>query len=106
KPRINGGDQAPVDAGSEFRAAHLPQAGERASARRHPIDPIDNNTMTVQPTSPPGDTTRSTAAIDDGELAARIGRHEQAAFEVMMRQRNGKLFRVARAILKDDAEAE
>ena len=29
-----------------------------------------------------------------------------AAFEAVMRQYNGKLFRVARAILKDDAEAE
>jgi RNA polymerase sigma-70 factor, ECF subfamily len=33
------------------------------------------------------------------------GRHE-AAFETIMRQHNGRLFRVARAILKDDAEAE
>ncbi len=36
----------------------------------------------------------------------RIGRRDQAAFEILMRRYNGKLFRVARAIVKDDAEAE
>ena len=45
-------------------------------------------------------------AIDDAELVRRIGRRDQAAFEIMMRRHNGKLFRVARAILRDDAEAE
>jgi RNA polymerase sigma-70 factor (ECF subfamily) len=44
--------------------------------------------------------------VDDAELVARIGRRDQAAFEILMRRYNGKLFRVARAILKDDAEAE
>jgi RNA polymerase sigma-70 factor (ECF subfamily) len=43
---------------------------------------------------------------DDLQLAARIGQHDQAAFEALMRRHNGKLFRVARAILKEDADAE
>ncbi len=43
---------------------------------------------------------------DDAGLAARIGRGDQAAFETLMRRYNGRLFRVARAILRDDAEAE
>jgi RNA polymerase sigma-70 factor, ECF subfamily len=42
----------------------------------------------------------------DAELVARIGRRDQAAFEALMRRHNGRLFRVARAILKDDSEAE
>src|SRR6185503_13344412 len=42
----------------------------------------------------------------DPDLIARIGRDDHAAFEALMRQYNGRLFRVARAILKDDAEAE
>jgi len=46
------------------------------------------------------------SAVDDAELVGRIARHDQAAFEVLMRRHNGRLFRVARAILKDDAEAE
>jgi RNA polymerase sigma-70 factor (ECF subfamily) len=42
----------------------------------------------------------------DGELAARAGRGDVAAFEVLMRRHNRTLFRTARAILRDDAEAE
>jgi RNA polymerase sigma-70 factor, ECF subfamily len=44
--------------------------------------------------------------LTDAELAAGIARRDEAAFEALMRRHNGKLFRVARAILKDDAEAE
>jgi|SRR5690242_16469379 len=47
---------------------------------------------------------------DDGtpdiELARRIGKRDHRAFQVMMRRYNQMLFRVARSILKDDAEAE
>lgn len=43
---------------------------------------------------------------DDRTLAARITARDGAAFEALMRQHNGRLFRVARAILKDDADAE
>src|SRR5215204_6917749 len=43
---------------------------------------------------------------NDADLVRRIGLNDQAAFESLMRQHNGRLFRVARAILKDDAEAE
>ena len=45
-------------------------------------------------------------ADDEGRLVARIARHDHAAFEALMRRHNGKLFRVARAILRDDGEAE
>ncbi len=44
--------------------------------------------------------------VTDAELVSRIGRRDQAAFEILMRRYNGKLFRVARAIVKDDSEAE
>jgi RNA polymerase sigma-70 factor, ECF subfamily len=46
------------------------------------------------------------ATVSDAELAARIGRRDQAAFEILMRRYNGKLFRVARSIVRNDAEAE
>ena len=46
------------------------------------------------------------AALDDIELVARVARNDHAAFEVLMRRHNSRLFRVARAILKDAAEAE
>ena len=44
--------------------------------------------------------------VSDAELVARIGRRDQAAFEILMRRYNSKLFRVARSIVRDDAEAE
>jgi RNA polymerase sigma-70 factor (ECF subfamily) len=48
----------------------------------------------------------SDPAVDDAELARRIARHDEAAFEIVMRRHNGALYRVARAILKNDADAE
>jgi len=39
-------------------------------------------------------------------LVERIGDGDHAAFESLMRTYNGKLFRIARAILKDDQDAE
>ena len=45
-------------------------------------------------------------ALDDIELVERVARNDHAAFEILMRRHNSRLFRVARAILKDAAEAE
>jgi RNA polymerase sigma-70 factor (ECF subfamily) len=42
----------------------------------------------------------------DLDLAQATARGDQVAFETLMRRYNGKLFRIARAILKDDTEAE
>ena len=44
--------------------------------------------------------------LSDGEFARRIAAGDQVAFEVLMRKYNRVLYRTARAILKDDAEAE
>jgi RNA polymerase sigma-70 factor, ECF subfamily len=49
---------------------------------------------------------KATAALSETELVRRVAAGDAAAFEALMRQCNRKLFRVARAILKDDAEAE
>jgi RNA polymerase sigma-70 factor (ECF subfamily) len=46
------------------------------------------------------------ADAPDAELAVRIAAGEHAAFEALMRRHNRALFRTARAILRDDAEAE
>ncbi len=53
--------------------------------------------------------TQSIAALpeaSDAELARRVAGGENAAFEMLMRRHNRTLFRTARAILRDDAEAE
>jgi RNA polymerase sigma-70 factor, ECF subfamily len=44
--------------------------------------------------------------IDDATLAARVLAGDSAAFELVMRRHNRRLFRVARAMLRDSAEAE
>ena len=49
---------------------------------------------------------QGSSPLDDGELVRRIAARDHKAFEALMRRYNGRLFRVARAILKDDAEAE
>jgi RNA polymerase sigma-70 factor, ECF subfamily len=46
------------------------------------------------------------SAADDVELVGRVARADHAAFEVLMRRHNARLFRVARAILRNDGEAE
>lgn len=45
-------------------------------------------------------------ADDDGALVHRILCRDQAAFELLMRRFNAKLYRVARSILKNDADVE
>jgi RNA polymerase sigma-70 factor (ECF subfamily) len=44
--------------------------------------------------------------LPDAELALRAARGDQAAFERIMRRHNRTLFRTARAILRNDEEAE
>lgn len=44
--------------------------------------------------------------ISDAELAHRIAERDQGAFVLLMRRHNQLLYRTARSILRDDAEAE
>jgi len=46
------------------------------------------------------------ADAPDATLAGRGALGDTAAFEILMRRHNRMLFRTARAILRDDAEAE
>jgi RNA polymerase sigma-70 factor, ECF subfamily len=48
----------------------------------------------------------SATSSSESALAARIAVGDAAAFETLMRRYNARLFRVARSILRDDAEAE
>ncbi|MGM9486495.1 RNA polymerase sigma factor [Ideonella sp. YS5] len=43
---------------------------------------------------------------EDRELASRVASGDRQAFEGLMRQNNRRLYRLARATLRDDAEAE
>ena len=44
--------------------------------------------------------------IADLELAARVAAGDGAAFELLMRRYNRRLYRIARSVLRDDADAE
>ena len=48
----------------------------------------------------------SLPALADDEVVRRVRAGEPALFEILMRRYNQRLYRVARAILRDDAEAE
>jgi len=81
---------------------HETRGREHRLARLHPMSGgLTKTTMRPQRTLSALD-----CAGDDATLVARLARHDQDAFEMLMRRYNGRLFRIARAILKDDAEAE
>lgn len=46
------------------------------------------------------------AELSDAEIVARVRAGETALFEILMRRYNQRLYRVTRAILRDEAEAE
>jgi RNA polymerase sigma-70 factor (ECF subfamily) len=52
------------------------------------------------------DATHARPADDDAALQQRAAAGDAAAFEALMRRYNRRLFRLARATLRDDAEAE
>lgn len=49
---------------------------------------------------------RTDPPLSDAEMASRVATGDQAAFRLMMRRNNQAMFRTARSILRDDAEAE
>jgi RNA polymerase sigma-70 factor (ECF subfamily) len=57
-------------------------------------------------TSPSASPLPSAATLTEPELALRIAAGDTGALEALMRRYNRTLFRTARAILRDDAEAE
>jgi RNA polymerase sigma-70 factor, ECF subfamily len=53
-----------------------------------------------------GDWTSPLAALPDAEVVRRVRAGESALFEILMRRHNQRVYRTARAILKDEAEVE
>src|SRR3954471_12158529 len=49
---------------------------------------------------------RPTSALTDEEIVERVIAGDVAAFEIIMRRHNQRLYRIGRAILRNDAEAE
>ena len=54
----------------------------------------------------PAEVATSQEPLSDEEVVARVLAGETAMFEIVMRRHNQRLYRVARAILRDDAESE
>jgi hypothetical protein len=70
------------------RIIHFLRLGAQASAPSRPITPV------------------LARAVENPGSAVRVAAGEAWAFEALMRRHNRALFRTARAILRDDAEAE
>src|SRR5438552_14724619 len=47
-----------------------------------------------------------TSSLTDDEVVDRVRRGETALFEILMRRHNQRVYRVARAVIEDEAEAE
>lgn len=56
--------------------------------------------------SEPAQTTTANASDDDLSIARRVVAGDRTAFELLMRRHNRRLYRLARATLRNDAEAE
>src|SRR6266850_1110416 len=52
------------------------------------------------------DTLLETSSLTDAEVVARVRAGETALFEVLMRRHNQRVYRVARAVVKDETDAE
>src|SRR5436305_13394617 len=46
------------------------------------------------------------SSLTDAQVVDRVRAGETALFEILMRRHNQRVYRVARAVVKDDAEAE
>jgi RNA polymerase sigma-70 factor, ECF subfamily len=82
---------------------HLPsEVSARLRVTESPGDtPIDMDTAEIQ-----GAWTVPFAALSDVEVVRRVRAGESELFEILMRRHNQRVYRAARAILKDEAEVE
>ena len=54
----------------------------------------------------PGVTSPAPAALPDTEIVRRVCAGDSALFEILMRRHNQRVYRVVRAVVKDEAEVE
>jgi RNA polymerase sigma-70 factor (ECF subfamily) len=62
--------------------------------------------MSMRPLRDPKQAAGASLALTDEEVVARVLEGETPLFEVLMRRHNQRIFRTARAIVRDEAEAE
>src|SRR5207247_5896007 len=98
----NSGDAQLPGSGLRPRRVRAPSPNwERGGGSRHPMPRTRHEDAMTKPLQRVGSPDAS-----DEELARRVAAGDHAAFEAIMRRHNRALFRTARAILRDDAEAE
>src|SRR5262245_4355731 len=59
------------------------------------MDTLESKEMALVPSS-----------LTDAEIVSRVRRGDRALFEILMRRHNQRVYRVARAVLKDEREVE
>jgi RNA polymerase sigma-70 factor (ECF subfamily) len=79
------------------RAAAFPGTGTRQAP---------SNALKTGKTMTAASQRQAVQALDDPALADRVAKGEEMALRELLRRHNQRLFRTARAILRDDAEAE
>src|SRR5512146_683916 len=62
--------------------------------------------MQPNPRDPAKIGAKTASALTDEEIVARVCSGEIELYEILMRRHNPRIYRAARAILRDDAEAE
>ncbi|MCU1309676.1 MAG: polymerase sigma-54 factor RpoN [Candidatus Angelobacter sp.] len=62
--------------------------------------------LTEKISKPSGSAGSNALTISDEEVVARVLAGDVASFEILMRRHNQRLYRIGRAILRNDAEAE
>jgi RNA polymerase sigma-70 factor (ECF subfamily) len=70
------------------------------------IDPRQGRTKTSDPSVASDTASGQDACARDEDIVERVRGGETGLFEVLVRRYNQRLFRVARAVLRDDTEAE
>src|SRR3546814_8680399 len=88
--------------------ATCPGSTEGRTGQREPFPRCCIRSVTQELSMPDRATTETVAwsTLPDAELVALARRGQRGAFRELMRRCNQRLFRVARAVVRDDAEAE
>jgi RNA polymerase sigma-70 factor, ECF subfamily len=62
--------------------------------------------MGMGTSDPEGTAVAAASALSDGEIVKRVRGGDRALFEILMRRHNQRLYRAARAVVKDEHEVE
>jgi RNA polymerase sigma-70 factor (ECF subfamily) len=67
---------------------------------------MDSHSMTENPDTTPSGVAQEATVLSDEEIVGRVCAGERDLFELLLRRYNQRVYRTARAVLRNDAEAE